>query len=264
MRDHRRVPGAGTEDHPVGLGDRLDDGAGNLGRLGRDAHVFNGSGGDRHLGLAGDDVPASPVHHVCLDIDGRRRHRQDAPLRPQQSADPVEALNRVVEKLPESGNQQVPERVPVERARRIQAQLHDITPGEPPLGFLAQRRQRHAQVTRRKDRHLLAEPARAAAVVGDRDDCGERPCDVAQCPQGGREAVAAAEGDDGLAGFASLNPAGCIKIGHQSLPMSRCITRTECPRVRRRCAMASEHATERCLPPVQPTAIVTNGFNSAR
>ena len=115
-----------------------------------------------------------------------------------------------------------------------------------------------------QDRHLFAQSPGGSAVVGDGDDGREGVGDVAQGPQGGRQSVSATEGDNGLAGFSSLNPASSIKIGHYSLPMSRCMTRTECPLSRRRAAMASEHATERCFPPVQPMAIVTNGFNSAR
>ena len=154
--------------------------------------------------------------------------------------------------------------MPIEGTTRIQAQLHDVAPRQAPLGFLAERGQRHAQVAGRQDWHLLAQSAGATSVVGDSHNRRQRARNVAQRPQGRGQSVSAAEGDDVLAGFSTLNPAGCIKIGHQSLPMSRCITRTVYPCERRRCAIASEHATERCFPPVHPTAIVTNGFNSAR
>ena len=226
--------------------------------------MLDGAGGDGDLALAGHDVAPPAVVHVRLDIDRGGRHGQDAALGAKQSADPVQAFNRIVEELPQARDQQVSERVPVEGPGRIQAQLHDVAPRQTPLGFLTERRQRHAQVARRQDRHLLAQSPGGSAVVGDGHDGRQGAGDVAKGPQGGGQSVSATEGDDGLAGFSSLNPASSIQIGHYSLPMSRCMTRTECPRSRRRAAMASEHATERCFPPVQPMAIVTNGFNSAR
>ena len=264
VRDHGGVPRAGPQDDPVGLGDSLGDRGGHLGGLGRDTHVLDGTRGDGDLGLAGHDVAAAAVVHIRLDVDRRRRHGQDASLCAEETPDPVEAFDRIVEELPQAGDQQVAEGVPVERAGRVQAQLHDVAPGQTPLGFLAEGRQRHAQVAGRQDRHLLAQSAGATAVVGDSHNSRQRAGDMAQRPQGCGQAVSAAEGDDVLAGFSTLNPAGCIKIGHQSLPMSRCITRTVYPCERRRSAIASEDATERCFPPVHPTAIVTNGFNSAR
>ena len=264
MRDHGGVPGAGTQDDPVGLGDRFGDRGGHLGLLGRNAYVLDGSRGDSDLGLTGHDVAAAAVVHIRLDVDRRRRHGQDASLCAEESTNPVEAFDGIVEELPQAGDQQVAEGMPVERAGRVEAQLHDVAPGQPPLGFLTERGQRHAQVAGRQDRHLLAQSPGATPVIGDGHDGRQRAGDVAQCPQGRGQAVSAAEGDDVLAGFSTLNPAGCIKIGHQSLPMSRCITRTVYPCERRRSAMASEDATERCFPPVHPTAIVTNGFNSAR
>ena len=226
--------------------------------------MLNRAWGDGNLGLAGYDVAAAAVVHIRLNVDRRRRHGQDTPLRTQQTTDPVEAFDRIVEKLPQAGDQQVAEGVPVERAGRVEAQLHDVSPRQAPLGFLTERGQRHAQIAGGQDWHLLAQSAGATAVVGDGHDGGQRAGNVAQRPQRCGQSVSAAKGNDVLAGFSTLNPAGSIKIGHQSLPMSRCITRTVYPCERRRSAMASEDATERCFPPVHPTAIVTNGFNSAR
>ncbi len=55
-----------------------------------------------------------------------------------------------------------------------EAVLEDVGPGAAPVVVAAQRGQRHAQVTGREAAELLAQPARGAAVVGDRDDGGER------------------------------------------------------------------------------------------
>ena len=226
--------------------------------------MLNGARRDGDLALAGNDVAASAVIHVGFNIDGGGRHGQDTTLRAKQAPDPVESFNRVVEELPESRDDQITERVSIEGTGRVQAQLHDVAPGESPFGFFTEGGQGHTQVARGQDRHFLAEATGTAAVVGDGDDSRQGAGDMSEGPQGGGQAVSATEGDDGLAGFSSLNPASSIKIGHYSLPMSRCMTRTECPCSRRRLAMASAQATERCFPPVHPMAIVTNGFNSAR
>ena len=129
-------PGAGTQDDPVGLGDGVDDDGGNLGSLGGDTHMLNGARRDGDLALAGNDVAASAVIHVGFNIDGGGRHGQDTTLRAKQAPDPVESFNRVVEELPESRDDQITERVSIEGTGRVQAQLHDVAPGESPFRIL--------------------------------------------------------------------------------------------------------------------------------
>ena len=110
-----------TQDDPVGLGDGVGDRRGDLGGFRRDTHVLDGAGGDGNLRLTRYDVAASPVVHVCLDVNGRRRHGEDAALRAEETADPVEPLNRIIEELPQARDQQVAERMAVEWPARIQA-----------------------------------------------------------------------------------------------------------------------------------------------
>ena len=55
----------------------------------------------------------------------------------------------------------------------------------------------------------------------------------------------------------SQQGAELARVEGHSRPTSRWTVRTRSPWERRPSAMASETATERCRPPVQPTAIVT-------
>ena len=89
---------------------------------------------------------------------------------------------------------------------------------------------------------LVAQPAARAPVVGDGDDGGDLVGDVAQRGERGGQAVAAAEGGDD-------------RPGH-SRPRSRCTTKVATRSVASRAATAWVIATERCLPPVQPMAMV--------
>ena len=61
---------------------------------------------------------------------------------------------------------------------------------------VAQGDQAAAQVAGGRDPEGVPQPAARAAVVGHRDDGGDVPGVAAHGPQGGGQAVAAAEGDD--------------------------------------------------------------------
>jgi len=122
--------------------------------------------------------------------------------------------------------------------------LQDVPPGVAPLGVVAQRGQRHPQVARGEAAELDPQPAGGSAVVRHRDHGGQVARHVPERLQGGGKAVPTPEGDH-------------LQPGHHSLPRSRWSVRTAWPAARNRPAISSLMATERCLPPVQPTAIVT-------
>src|SRR5690606_3502924 len=161
----------------------------------------------------------------------------------------------VTEEVPQGDDEEVADGVPVQRPVRAEAALEDVPPGLAPLGVVAERRPRHPHAPGREHAELVAQTAGGAAVVGDRDDGGEVPAHVPQRPQGGGQAVAAAEGDG--TGSPTGSSAELARVEGHSRPTSRWTVRTRSPWERRPSAMASETATERCRPPVQPTAIVT-------
>ena len=175
-------------------------------------------------------------------VERHRGHRQHPALGLEQPADEVEPGDGVVVQLPEGDDEQVAERVPAERAVAGEAVLQHVAPGLAPLALAAQRRQRHPQVAGGQHAELVAQPPGRAAVVGDRDDRGDLVGDVAQGGERGGQAVAATQrGDD--------------RPGH-SRPRSRCTTKVATRSVVSRAATAWVIATERCLPPVQPIAMV--------
>ena len=130
------------------------------------------------------------------DLQRLPRHRQHPAPGPQQAADEVEALDGVVEQLPDRDDHEVAEGVPGEVARPREAVLQHVAPGVPPLAVVAERRERHAQVAGRQHVELVAEATARSAVVGDGDDGGDAVGEQAQRGQGGRQAVAATERDD--------------------------------------------------------------------
>src|SRR5207253_1781838 len=123
-----------------------------------------------------------------------------------------------------------------------------------------------------------------AAVVGDGDDGGQVAGDPAQRRERGRQAHAAAEGDDLGLGMGTVAPAAqrpdgapaparrlrcpalpdALSCHPYSRPMSRWTTTVSIPSAASRRASRSDMATLRCLPPVQPTAMVTYRLPSRR
>ena len=134
--------------------------------------------------------------------------------------------------------------------------LQHPRPGLAPPVVAAEGGERHPQVAGREYAELVAQPARGAAVVGDRDDGGQVGGDAAQGGQGGRQPVAATEGDDRRL----RRPA---HAGY-SRPRSRWVTSASSPAARSRLTISSVIATLRCLPPVQPIATVMNRLPSRR
>ena len=136
-----------------------------------------------------------------------------------------------------------------------EAVLQHLGPGAPPVVVAAERGERHPQVAGRQHAELAAQPAGRAAVVGDRDDRGQRR------RRSGRRRAAAARAERG--GSPWPPPSGDHRLGGRrvaigSLPPQVAVH----ARGRRRRArgagatISSDIATLRCLPPVQPMATV--------
>ncbi len=198
-------------------------------------------------------------------------------MRAEQPADQVKGLHVVAELLPQGDDQQIADRVLVQVALGLEAVLDDPGPGLAPVVVAAQGGEGLAQITRGKDAQLVAEASAGAAVVGHGDDGGEVAGDPAQGGERGGQSHAAAQGDHLGLGTATARPgttgldgAARAGLGHHpaqpgqpwsalghSRPMSRCTTTVSTPSAARRAASFSDTATERCLPPVQPMAIVT-------
>ncbi len=189
-------------------------------------------------------------------------------MRPEQLADQVQGAHMVAELLPEGDDQQIADGVLVQLALAGEAVLDHPRPGLAPVVVAAERGQRLAQVAGGQHAELVAQPPAGAAVVGDGDDGGQITGDPAQRGERGGQPVAAAEGDDlGLgAARAPARTAARHELAHaphaqravrHSRPMSRWTTTVSTPSEARRWASRSDMATLRCLPPVQPTAMVT-------
>ncbi len=184
----------------------------------------------------------------------------------------------VAELFPQGHDQQIADRVLVQVALGLETVLDDAGPGLAPVVVAAQRRQGLAQVAGGQHAQFVPQAAAGAAVVGHGDDGGEVPGDAAQRGERGGQAHAAAQGDDlGLGASAARLRTACLGgsaalslrgdppqpaepqcgTSRHSRPMSRWTTTVSTPWEARRAASFSEVATERCLPPVQPTAMVT-------
>ena len=97
----------------------------------------------------------------------------------------------------------------------------------------------------RQDVELLAQPAAGAAVVGDRHDRGDPVGHEPQRGERGGQAVPAAERDDARRS-GSLPPQVAVHEDGGDVAAAEPAGDS-----------ASAIATDRCLPPVQPTASVT-------
>lgn len=254
-----------------------------------EVHGLHLAGRQRHgrLSAHGLDV-LGPLREMaldqCLQFQGYGGHGQHPPVRAEQLADQVEGLDVIAELFPEGDDQEVADGVLVQVALGLEAVLDDPGPGLAPVVVAAQRGQRLAQVAGRQYAQLVAQASAGAAVVGHGDDGGEVAGDPAEGSERGGQAHAAAEGDHLGLGAASAGPGTAALDGpartplrHRpaqpaqprrtschSRPMSRCTTTVSTPSATRRAASFSEVATERCLPPVQPMAMVTYRLPSRR
>ena len=137
-------------------------------------HVDDSAGGGRdgHLAAHGRQR-AVRLLDTGLDLERDGGHREHPAGGLQQAADPVEAVHRVVgRQLPQRHDQQVPDAVPGQVAGAGEPVLHHPAPGAPPLVVLAERRQRHPQVTGRQHTEVAPESSAGSPVVGDGDDGG--------------------------------------------------------------------------------------------
>src|SRR5690606_28201436 len=146
------------------------------------------------------------------------------------------------EHVEEGQQQEVAGRVPGQRAA-LEAVLQHRGPGR---GRVGEGRHAAAEVAEAGDRPLLAQPTGGAAVVGGGHDGGHPGRPRERGAEAGRQAVAAADGDD---------------PGHRS--MSRWTTVGSKPCARRISATSSAMATERWRPPVHPKAMVRYDLPSA-
>ena len=162
-------------------------------------------------------------------VSGTRGHGQDLAAGAEQRAGPLQAGHGVAQQFPERDDQQVAHGVVVQGAAAAlagrEAVLHDVAPGAAPVGVVAQRGQGHPEIPGRQDAVLFAQPAGGSAVVRHGDDRGQLGGQQPQRGQRGREAVAAAERDDGgaLVLLAGAGRAGGGTRG--SGPVSSAITR---------------------------------------
>ena len=199
--------------------------------------------------------------HPRGDVHRRGRHRQHPAVGAEQPAHPVERADVVAHQLPQRDDQQVADDVALHLAVAGEAVLDDLGPGAAPLVVAAQRGERHPQVARGQHAELAAQPARRAAVVGDRHDGGqvvdgEVVVEAAQRRQGGERGRARHRGRPRPARCPRSHVTPCRGRG------GRCGRRS-----RRRAsgaAIASVIATLRCLPPVQPTATCMKRLPSTR
>ncbi|CAM5534246.1 hypothetical protein SALBM217S_01358 [Streptomyces griseoloalbus] len=243
-------------------------------------HRLHLAGGEGDGGLAADGADVVGALRVVpldqrLKLQRHGGHGQHPAVRAEQPPHQVQRLDVVAELLPQGDDQQVADRVLVQVALGLEAVLDDARPGLAPVVVPAQRGQRLAQVAGGQHAQFVAQAAAGAAVVGDGDH--GLAGDPAQGGERGGQAHAAAEGDDlGLgapaagARAARLGRPACAALGDRpaqpaqprstschSRPMSRWTTTVSTPSAASRAASFSDMATERCLPPVQPTAMVT-------
>src|SRR5690625_1487785 len=208
-------------------------------------------GGHRYPALAADGLAVGPavVADVGVSFYGDRRHRDDPPFGAEQLTDEFQTGNGITEEFPQRDDEEVADGVAIERTGGREPVLEHLAPGDAPVRVGAQRGQGHPQIPRREHVEFLAKPPGGTAVIGNGDDRGDIGGDVPQRLQARGESVPAAEGDD-------LQWA-LVGTVHYSRPRSRWRVCTVSPVPRSRRAIASVIATERCLPPVQPTATVT-------
>ena len=183
------------------------------------------------------------AHDAGLDVQWYRGHRQHPAAGVEQTADQVQTADGVPEQIPQRDDQQVTDSVPTEVTVAGEPVLEDVAPLVAPFGVIAQRRQCHPQISWWENVELVPQPSAGAAIVGDRHHRSDPVGDQPQCREGGSKAVPPAEGND-------------CRAGH-SRPRSRWTRNVATCSALILDARASATATERCLPPVQPTARVT-------
>ena len=148
----------------------------------------------RDVRLAQD---AAPVGQLGAEPHGVERRRQDGPPHGQHLARDADRVEEVARDLGEGGEEEVPEAVarelPVAREPELEELRHQRLD-------LRQRDETVADVARRQHLELVAQPSRAAPVVGHGDDGRQRrhaPAEVAlERREDHREARAAADCDD--------------------------------------------------------------------
>ena len=133
--------------------------------------------------------------------------------------------------------------VPAELTLTGEAVLENIAPLVTPGRVIAQGGQGHPQVSGREHAELVTQPSAGATIVGNRNHRRDLVGDQPQGRERSRQTMPAPKGNHG-------------RTGH-SRPRSRWTRKVATSWLFSRDASASATATERCFPPVQPTARVT-------
>ena len=154
------------------------------------------------------------------DLQGHGRHRQHPAVGIEQPPHELQPVDRFGVKVPQRDDQQVAEGMPTERPVTGEAVLQNITPLMPPITIGAQGRQRHPQVAGGQHAELLAQTPTGAAVVGHRDDGGDRLAHVTQRRQRGREPMPTAQRDNMWAAHSRPRSRCTTKVAKRS-PASR-------------------------------------------
>ena len=181
---------------------------------------------------------------VGLNIQRHQGHGQHSAFHMQQLADHVETPYRA-QFLPEPLDQQIADRVTVQRSGAMEPGLEDVRPLATDRVVAAQCRKGHPKVAGRQPAQLSPQSPGRSAVVGHRHDGGQAISDLTQCLQGCGQPVPTAQ---------RRHP--WQPLAAHSRPRSRCKTLACTPFALSRSANSSLIAVERCLPPVQPMATV--------
>src|SRR5690625_506193 len=266
VRDHTGEPRSRADDDPARVVDR-GDGFWTCGRIGRiQPHGDDLRFGRGDLHLAPDPVERSLAVELAsyesLDVQRYRAHGQHAALCAEEPSNQVEPTDVVTEQLPQRHDQQVADGVVVQVASAFEPVLQHVGPRTPPFVVATQGRQRHPQVTRREYPELVPQACRRAPGVCAGRDGGEVRRAPAQRRETRGEPVPAPERDHRRKLARAYQRATLERSRSHSRPRSRWTVMTRMSSPRNRSANASDMATLRCFPPVQPIAMLRNRLPS--
>ena len=191
----------------------------------------------------------------CHDLKRACAQRQNPPVRVEQRRHPVKSGDDVSGLLPQGRDEQVAKRVAAEFTLTREAVLHDARPGPSPAVVATQCSEGHPKISRRHNVEIPSQATTASAVIRHANNGGDVIGHAAEGPKRRCQTVSATERDN--SGSSGLR-------ARHSRPRSRCMTALSIPAFTSRAARFSAMATLRCLPPVQPMAIVTYRFPSTR
>ena len=197
VRHDARVEAAGADDDKVRLLDRLQHGRHGGGTLRQQLHAADPligvllDAGD--LGLSDHGGAVVKLRHQA---DVLRRHGQDAPRNGKRLAHAAHGLLEAAVNVIERGEHEIAQALSGE-APLAKAVAHELIHRRL---HICKRADAVADVARREHAELLAQNARAAAVIRDRDDRGDAGGKALQAAQHGGKARAPADRDDARLG----------------------------------------------------------------